>query len=142
MFKVIIADDSSIVRAGLQILLDSCGAYAVTGEATNGNEAIEQSLSLVPDLLLTDLKMPGMPIIEGAKALKSLYPQMKIIILTAFDESEDIYRAFQAGVDGYLMKDTSPEVILSTIEEVMKGISYFQCKEYGTYPASKRSSLI
>jgi DNA-binding NarL/FixJ family response regulator len=142
MYKVIIADDSSIVRAGLQILLDSCGAYAVTGVATNGNEAIEQSLSLVPDLLLTDLKMPGIPIIEGAKSLKHIYPQMKIIILTAFDESEDIYRAFQAGVDGYLMKDTSPEVILSTIDEVMKGISYFQSKEYGTYPASKRSSLI
>src|SRR5690242_15325400 len=106
MYKVIIADDSSIVRAGLQILLDSCGAYAVTGVATNGNEAIEQSLSLVPDLLLTDLKMPGIPIIEGAKSLKHIYPQMKIIILTAFDESEDIYRAFQAGVDGYLMKDT------------------------------------
>ncbi|MBA2942864.1 response regulator transcription factor [Paenibacillus sp. CGMCC 1.16610] len=142
MHKVIIADDSSIVRAGLRMLLGSCGAYTVMGEAANGSEAIEHALSFVPDLLLTDLKMPGIPIIDGAKALKSIYPQMKIIILTAFDESEDIYRAFQAGVDGYLMKDTSPEVILSTIDEVMKGISYFQCKEFGTYPVSKRSSLI
>ncbi|NOV01847.1 response regulator [Paenibacillus planticolens] len=142
MYKVVIADDRSLVRAGLHILLESCGAYTVMGEAASGDEAIEQSLSLVPDLLLTDLKMPGTSIIEGAKMLKGSHPRMKIIILTAFDESEDIYRAFQAGVDGYLMKDTSPEVILSTIDEVMKGSSYFQCKEHETHPVSKRSSLL
>lgn len=142
MYKVVIADDHCIVREGLHILLNSCGSYAVTGEATNGNEAISQSLALVPDLLLTDLKMPGTSIIEGAKTLKIRYPQMKIIILTAVDESEDIYRAFKAGIDGYLMKDTSPEVILSTIEDVMKGASIFQSKEnISDQSDSRRSSL-
>lgn len=131
MYKVVIADDRKIVRAGLHMLLESCGSYTVTGEASDGNEAVMQALALVPDLLLTDLKMPGVSIIEGARTLKENLPSMKIIILTAFDESEDIYRAFKAGVDGYLMKDTSPEIILSTIHEVMKGTSFFQPKETG-----------
>ncbi|KQX67123.1 response regulator [Paenibacillus sp. Root444D2] len=142
MYKVVIADDHCIVREGLHILLKSCRGYEVTGEAANGNEAISQSLALVPDLLLTDLKMPGTSIIEGAKTLKHMYPQMKIIILTAVDESEDIYRAFNAGIDGYLMKDTSPEVILSTIENVMKGASIFHPKENNNDKAdTRRSSL-
>ncbi|MDD9270940.1 response regulator transcription factor [Paenibacillus sp. GCM10023248] len=141
MYKVVIADDRSIVRAGLHILLDSCGAYAVMGEAASGTEAIEQTLALAPDLLLTDLKMPGTSIIEGAKTLKDTYPHMKIIILTAFDESEDIYRAFKAGVDGYLMKDTSPEVILAAIDDVMKGASCFQPKDSGEHSDFKRSSF-
>ncbi|KRF04453.1 hypothetical protein ASG89_21640 [Paenibacillus sp. Soil766] len=129
MFKVVIADDRKMIRAGLHMLLESCGSYTVAGEASDGNEAVIQSLALMPDLLLTDLKMPGRCIIEGARILKERLPRIKIIILTAFDESEDIYRAFKAGVDGYLMKDTSPETILSTIHEVMKGTSMFQPKE-------------
>lgn len=131
MYKVVIADDRKIVRAGLLMLLESCGMYTVMGEASDGNEAVKQSLALVPDLLLTDLKMPGVSIIEGARTLKESLPNMKIIILTAFDESEDIYRAIKAGIDGYLMKDTSPELILSTIQEVMNGTTIYQPKEFG-----------
>lgn len=131
MYKVVIADDRKIVRAGLLMLLESCGMYTVMGEASDGNEAVKQSLALVPDLLLTDLKMPGVSIIEGARTLKESLPSMKIIILTAFDESEDIYRAIKAGIDGYLMKDTSPELILSTIQEVMNGTTIYQPKEFG-----------
>ncbi|GFZ81456.1 hypothetical protein GCM10008018_28970 [Paenibacillus marchantiophytorum] len=142
MYKVVIADDRSIVREGLHILLQSCGEYAITGEATNGKEAIEQSLALAPDLLLTDLKMPGISIIDGVKTLKDTYPAMKIIILTAFDESEDIYRAIKAGVDGYLMKDTSPEVILSVIDDVMKGASIFQPKENRADDSGIRRSML
>ncbi|CAH1206050.1 Response regulator protein VraR [Paenibacillus allorhizoplanae] len=133
MYKVVIADDRQLIRAGLHMLLDSCGLYIVAGEASDGNEAVSQSLALVPDLLLTDLKMPGQCIIEGVRILKERLPNIKIIILTAFDESEDIYRACKAGVDGYLMKDTSPETILSTIQEVMKGTSMFQPKENKLY---------
>ncbi|MEC0231236.1 response regulator [Paenibacillus alba] len=142
MYKVVIADDRSIVREGLHILLQSCGDYTVAGEAADGNEAIAQSLALAPDLLLTDLKMPGTSIIEGARALKDTYPAMKIIILTAFDESEDIYRAIKAGVDGYLMKDTSPEVILSTIDDVMKGATCFQPKENSYDEPGLRRTLL
>lgn len=133
MYKVVIADDRQLIRAGLHMLLESCGSYMVAGEASDGDEAVIQSLALMPDLLLTDLKMPGRCIIEGVRTLKERLPDIKIIILTAFDESEDIYRAFKAGVDGYLMKDTSPEFILATIQEVMKGSSMFQTKENSLY---------
>jgi DNA-binding NarL/FixJ family response regulator len=128
MYRVVIADDSLIVRQGLRILLHSCKDYGVVGEASDGNEAINLSLALLPDLLLTDLKMPGKPIIDGAVEIKEKNPSIKIIILTAFDESEDIYKARKAGVDGYLMKDTEPEQILSTLRMVMGGVSFFQPK--------------
>ncbi|MDR6554228.1 response regulator transcription factor [Paenibacillus qinlingensis] len=129
MYSVVIADDRQIVRAGLHMLLEGCGSFTVMGEASDGNEAVALSLTLMPDLLLTDLKMPGVSIIEGSRKLKESLPHMKIIILTAFDESEDIYRAYKAGVDGYLMKDTSPETILASIHEVMRGTAIFQPKE-------------
>ncbi|MGG1515881.1 response regulator transcription factor [Paenibacillus oryzisoli] len=129
MYRVVVVDDREIVRAGLRMLLESCGSYEVAGEAANGEEALSQVVKLAPDLLLTDLKMPGIPIIEGARVLKALFPQLKIMIITAFDESEDIYRALNAGVDGYLMKDTSPETILSAIHAVMNGASMFLARE-------------
>jgi DNA-binding NarL/FixJ family response regulator len=108
------------------MLLQSSNDYCVVGEASDGTEAIGLSEKLFPDLLLTDLKMPGDSIIEGAKRLKGIIPNVKIIILTAFDDCEDIYRAVKAGVDGYLMKDTEPEQILLAIQRVMGGATFFQ----------------
>ncbi|MBC8080959.1 MAG: response regulator transcription factor [Gorillibacterium sp.] len=129
MYKVVIADDHPYARLGLHILLESGNEYCIVGEATNANEAIVLSEDLLPDLLLTDLKMPGVSIIEGAKQLKGINPKGKIIILTAFDDCEDIYRAVKAGVDGYLMKGTDPEHILLAIYQVMNGSTFFQSKE-------------
>ncbi|QHT58541.1 response regulator transcription factor [Paenibacillus lycopersici] len=128
MYKVVIADDRPQARQGLHLLLDCCGGYSIVGEAVNGSEALERTLELSPDLLLTDLKMPGISIIEGARHLKAMHPCLKIVILTAFDESEDIYRAMQAGIDGYLMKDTDPEQILQAIQQVMDGSRFYQSK--------------
>ncbi|QHW32295.1 response regulator transcription factor [Paenibacillus rhizovicinus] len=128
MYKVVIADDRPQARQGLHLLLDCCGNYTIVGEAADGSEALERSAALSPDLLLTDLKMPGLSVIEGARHLKAIHPFIKIIILTAFDESEDIYRAMHAGIDGYLMKDTDPEQILSAIQQVMDGSPFYQSK--------------
>lgn len=129
MYKVVIADDHPYARQGFQLLLQGRLDYSIVGVATNTNEAIALTRELQPDLLLTDLKMPGMSIIEGIKNLKAVVPNLKIIILTAFDESEDIYRAVKAGADGYLMKDTEPEQILLGIHQVMNGSTFFQPKE-------------
>ncbi|CAM4491337.1 DNA-binding NarL/FixJ family response regulator [Paenibacillus endophyticus] len=129
MYKVVIADDRPYARLGLRMLLKSSDIYGIVGEASNGNEAVEVSEELLPDLLLTDLKMPGVSIIEGAKRLKNKIPHIKIVVLTAFDDCEDIYLAFKAGIDGYLMKDTDPEHILHAIQQVMNGSSVFQSKE-------------
>ncbi|WP_068606064.1 response regulator [Paenibacillus swuensis] len=129
MYKVLIADDQAIIRQGLRILLRGCPEFQVIGEASDGDEALERSLSLQPELVLTDLKMPGISVIEGAKQLKSVYPGIKVIILTALDESEDVYKAMRAGVDGYLMKDTEPEVIISVLRKVMTGEHVFRSSQ-------------
>ncbi|GGD91194.1 response regulator [Paenibacillus nasutitermitis] len=136
MYKVVIADDRPSARLGLHMLLNSGNDYSIVGEAADGNEAMERSEELLPDLLLTDLKMPGLSIIEAANYLKTKHPAMKIIILTAFDDCEDIYRAVKAGVDGYLMKDTDPEQILQAIQEVMNGSTFFQSKENADFMGS------
>ncbi|UJF32985.1 HD domain-containing phosphohydrolase [Paenibacillus hexagrammi] len=128
MYKVVIADDRRMIRQGLRILLSGQAEYKVIGEARDGDEAVEQCLMLVPDLLLSDLKMPGTPIIEAVKFIKEKLPNIRIVILTAFDESEDIYIAAKAGVDGYIMKDTEPEQILRTLAHVMEGATIFQPK--------------
>lgn len=126
MVNVVIADDHEIVRSGLRLLLESWPECAVIGEASDGDEAMEQVQLRRPDLLLSDLKMPGTPIIEGVARMKHDHPALKVVILTAVDESEDIYLARKAGVDGYLMKDTGPEEILSAISSVLTGGSYYQ----------------
>ncbi|MFC4100689.1 response regulator [Paenibacillus xanthanilyticus] len=129
MYKVVIADDRPNARLGLRMLLNSSDDYCIVGEAANGTEALQVSEALLPDLLLTDLKMPGLPVIEAAERIKALDANVKIIILTALDECEDIYKAAKVGVDGYLMKDTDPGQLLSAIRDVMDGSTVYQTKE-------------
>ncbi|MFC3799103.1 response regulator transcription factor [Cohnella sp. GCM10012308] len=129
MHSVVIADDRDSARKGLYMLLNGSGIYRVIGQAANGDEALALAVELRPSLMVTDLKMPGLPVIEVAKRLKDGDPAIKVVVLTAYDDCEDIYLAAGAGVDGYLMKDTDPEEILAIIEQVMAGRVFFQTKE-------------
>jgi DNA-binding NarL/FixJ family response regulator len=129
MYKVVIADDRPHARQGLRLLLSCSADYVIIGEACDGTQAIERTAALKPDLLLTDLKMPGLSIIEGAPGLKASLPHLKMVVLTAFDASEDIYRAIHSGIDGYLMKDTDPGCILQVLDDVMNGATYYQSKD-------------
>ncbi|MGO0062165.1 response regulator [Brevibacillus fluminis] len=126
--RVLLADDHRIVREGMKLILESVPKYKVVSEAANGDELMHKALQLSPDLIVSDLKMPGNPVFDSCKKLKEQLPEMKIMILTAFDESEDIYQALEAGIDGYIMKDTMPEQILSTMEMVYMGYSCYQPK--------------
>ncbi|WP_419878297.1 response regulator [Brevibacillus centrosporus] len=126
--RLLLADDHRIVREGLKMILESSPRYTVVEEASDGDELIEKALAIKPDLIVSDLKMPGISIIDGCKQLKDQYPEMKVLILTAFDESEDVFRALESNVDGYIMKDTVPEQILHTMDMVMMGYSCFQSK--------------
>lgn len=126
MHSVVIADDRPSARQGLRLLLSGSGEYEVVGEASDGTEAVERCEALRPELLITDLKMPSLSVIEAAARLKRRIPHIKIVILTAFDDCEDIYRAYHAGVDGYLMKDTDPEEILNVIGQVLGGRTAFR----------------
>lgn len=125
---MLIADDHRIVREGLKMILESNPRYTVIGEASTGDELLAKALTIKPDLIVSDLKMPGISIIDSCKMLKEQIPDLKVLILTAFDESEDVFRALESHVDGYIMKDTVPEQILHTMDMVMMGYSCFQSK--------------
>ncbi|MBM6619141.1 response regulator [Bacillus suaedaesalsae] len=128
MYKIVLADDHQIIIDGLKMILSLQQQFNIVGEASNGMELLEMVKEQKPDLIVSDLKMPGPSIIQSAAELKERFPDMKIVVLTAFDESEDIYQALDAGIDGYLMKDTVPEQIINTLNMVMMGYSLFQPK--------------
>ncbi|WP_395940560.1 response regulator [Bacillus salinus] len=128
MHRLVLADDHQIVRDGLKLILSSTNDYEIVGEASNGKELVKLVHETKPDIVLSDLKMPGPSVIESCINLKATFPDLKIVVLTAFDESEDIYRAVDVGIDGYLMKDTDPKQILNTLNMIMLGYSLFQPK--------------
>ncbi|MFS0558136.1 response regulator [Brevibacillus sp. 179-C9.3 HS] len=126
--KLLLVDDHRIVREGLKMILDSSPRYTVIDEASDGDELVTKALALKPDLIVSDLKMPGASVIDSCKMLKEQLPDIKLLILTAYDESEDVFRALESNIDGYIMKDTVPEQILHTMDMVMMGYSCFQSK--------------
>lgn len=110
------------------MILDSSPRYTVIDEASDGDELVTKALMHKPDLIVSDLKMPGASVIDSCKMLKEQLPDIKLLILTAYDESEDVFRALESNIDGYIMKDTVPEQILHTMDMVMMGYSCFQSK--------------
>jgi len=117
--KLLIADDHTVVRKGLSSLL-SGEKYGieVAGEASDGNEAIEMSEQLQPDVILMDLVMPGKSGLEAIKEIKQRQPQARILVLTSYAEDENVLAAIQAGAYGFLLKDTSTEELVHTIHSV------------------------
>ncbi|MFM1653888.1 response regulator [Brevibacillus sp. B_LB10_24] len=126
--RLLLADDHQIVREGMKMIVEGSSRFTVVGEASNGDELLSQAWKEKPDIILSDLKMPGPSIIDSCEQLKERLPDVKIVILTAFDESEDKFRALESGIDGYIMKDTLPEQILGAMEMVAMGYSCFQPK--------------
>ena len=121
MIRVLIAEDHTIVREGLQSLIDSEEGMEVIGEAKNGIEAIELARKLRPDVVLLDLLMPRMSGLEAIPTLKEDEPDIKILVLTSLSEDDKIFSAIEAGALGYLSKDTSSRALLQAIREVDKG---------------------
>lgn len=126
--RLLLADDHLIVREGLKMILEGDSRFQVVGEAANGDELYAQALEKKPDLIVSDLKMPGKSVMEVCRQAKEQLPDLKVVILTAFDESEALYHAIDAGVDGYIMKDSTPEQIVNTLVLVSMGYSCFQPK--------------
>lgn len=117
--RVLVVDDHTVVRKGLCALL-SAEKYGieVVGEAVDGREAIEKAVSLDPDVILLDLVMPGMGGVEAIPAIRQGNPEARILILTSFAEDEQVLEVIKSGALGYLMKDASPDELVSTIHNV------------------------
>ena len=121
MIKVMIADDQELMRDSLNILLSSKSELQIVGLMKDGNEVLENIDSLMPDVILMDIRMPRMDGVVCTKLVKEKYPQIKVIILTTFDDDEYIFDALKYGASGYLLKGISLDELVNGINSVVQG---------------------
>jgi DNA-binding NarL/FixJ family response regulator len=123
VIRVLLVDDQALVRAGLRALLDATDGIEVVGEAEDGAEAVRVAAELVPDVVLMDIRMPGMDGLAATKAI-SADPELsgvRIVILTTFDLDEYVFDGLRSGASGFLVKDTEPADLLRAVRTVAGG---------------------
>ena len=123
MIRVLIADDHMVVREGLRALLDTEPDMDPVGAASDGAEAVRLVGETSPDVVLMDLRMPGVDGIEAIRQIKDRYREVQIVILTTYDDDQYIVRGLRAGARGYLLKDTARSVLFETIRAAARGES-------------------
>ncbi|QLE47422.1 response regulator transcription factor [Nostoc sp. C057] len=121
MIQILLVDDQHLIRQGLKSMLESNAEIQVIGEAENGQRALEQIPTLQPDIVLMDVRMPVMDGVATTKAIAQQYPDIKVLVLTTFDDDEYVFQAMQVGAKGYLLKDTEPDELMLAIRAVYKG---------------------
>ena len=119
--RIVIVDDHFLVRMGLVALLDTEADMEVIGEAENGKEAVEVFEKLRPDLVLMDLRMPEKDGIQATAEIKQKFPNARILILTTYDGDDNIHRALQAGAQGYVLKNSTPDSLIPALRTVASG---------------------
>lgn len=119
--KVLLADDHVVVRAGTRQLIERHPDISVVGEASNGQEAVQLTANLLPDVVVMDVRMPGMGGIEATRRIKEEYPQVAVLVLTAHDDDEYVFALLQAGANGYLLKTAEADELVKAIRTVMSG---------------------
>jgi DNA-binding NarL/FixJ family response regulator len=123
VIRVLLADDQALVRAGFKALLDAQPDIEVVGEADDGEEALRLAAESEPDVVLMDIRMPGMDGLEATRRIvrDEELEHTRIVILTTFDEDEYVFEALRIGASGFLVKDTEPEVLLQGVRAVARG---------------------
>ena len=121
MTTVLIADDQPLQRFGSRMLLESQDDMTVVGEAANGSEAVRMAAELHPDVVLMDIRMPGLDGIEATRRITAAGDRTRILIVTTFDLDEYAYAGLRAGASGFLVKDAQPEELLAGIRAVATG---------------------
>ena len=120
--RILVVDDHLIVRQGLRLILEEAGDdFEIVGEAVNGEEALTIADEVHPDLVLMDIRMPGMDGIEAIERLKHRQPALIVVILTTYDDDILILRGLRAGASGYLLKDTNRDTLFRTIRAAVRG---------------------
>ncbi len=115
--RVLLADDHALFRAGLATLLKAWG-LEVVGEAGNGEEAVIRARDVRPDLIFMDINMPGTNGLAATRAIKTEFPDMKVVILTVSDDEQDLFEAIKSGAEGYLLKDLREEEFADLVERI------------------------
>ncbi len=125
MIKVVLADDHSLVRDGIKALLEEAPNIHVTGEVSNGEEAIEKIRETQPDIAILDIRMPVMNGIEASRKIRKLFPKVKIMMLSMHDTEEYVIQSIESGASGYLLKDTNRIEFIKAINFIHQGEKYF-----------------
>lgn len=119
--RVLIADDQTLFRVGLARLLEEDPRVDIVGEAADGAEAVRMAGTIKPDVVLMDLKMPNVDGIEATRQIVASYPDVKVLLLTTFEADNHVIQALKAGASGYILKDSRPDSIISSLLAVMAG---------------------
>jgi NarL family two-component system response regulator YdfI len=119
--RILVADDHLIIRQGLRLILETQDGFELVGEAADGAEAVSLCAELNPDVVLMDLRMPGMDGLTAIERLRVEQPKIAVIILTTFNEDNLMMRGLRAGAKGYLLKDTDRETLFNTIQAAHRG---------------------
>ncbi len=124
MIRVLLVDDQSIICEGLCGLLQAKPDLEIVGEAENGRDAVEKALALQPDVVLMDVRMPVMDGVAATQMLTQQAPDIRVLVLTTFDDDQYVTQAMRYGAKGYLLKDTSSEDLAQAIRAIYKGCTY------------------
>ena len=124
MFNILICDDQKIVCEGLQTIINADPELKVVGIAYDGAEALELIPDCNPDLVLMDLKMPGLNGVLATRKIKEKFSEIYVLVLTTYDDDEWVFDAIRSGASGYLLKDTPPVDLIRSIKGTLKGMSF------------------
>lgn len=125
MIKVVIADDIPILRQGLKAILSQDADIDVVGLASDGAEAFGLCREMEPDVVLMDMRMPQYDGVYGTRKIKESMPDVKVLVLTTFDDDETVQAALLSGADGYILKEMEDENVIQSVKAVKNGISVF-----------------
>jgi DNA-binding NarL/FixJ family response regulator len=123
--RILLADDHHVVRLGLASLFDFESTLEICGFSEDGLDVVDAYRSLRPDVVLMDLRMPGIDGLEATRLIREEHPDARILLLSAYDTDQDIHRAIQVGAAGYLVKNAPPEELITAIHAIHRGEMYF-----------------
>jgi NarL family two-component system response regulator LiaR len=121
VIRVVICDDQMVVRIGLEAILSTAPGIEVGGTVSDGEEAVALVAQATPDVVLMDLKMPGISGVQATRIIRERYPEVGVLVLTTYDADEWVFDAIRAGASGYLLKDTPREELVAAIEGTAAG---------------------
>lgn len=124
MINTLLVEDHELYRMGLSMLLDKAEGITLAAESADGLDGIKKARELSPDVILMDIGLPNIDGIEATQRIKDFNPDVKILIFTSRDSENDVFEAFKAGADGYIMKGATPEQTISAIKSVYEGVGW------------------
>ncbi len=139
-YRVVIADDHLVVREGLKLILETEEDFELVGQAQDGATAVQLAREVEPDLILMDLRMPGMGGIEAIEQIHDANPATAVVILTTYDEDDLLIRGLQAGARGYLLKDVDRETLFHTMRAAVRGNTVLSAEAVSTLLAKSKSN--